>query len=77
VLADTMNPAISTITINHHGSKVINQNPLRTKTINSIKQPPNIFSSYLHLYYMKSRSKNQPNLKLNLKIILKIGLFLF
>jgi len=52
------------------------QHPNIIRTTNNIKQPSNIFPSYLHLYYMKSGSKNQPNLKLNLKIILKIGLFL-
>ena len=33
----------------------------------NIKQPPNIFTSYLHLYYMKSKSKNQPKSKNNSK----------
>jgi hypothetical protein len=32
---------------------------------NNNKQPPNIFPSYLHLYYMKSKSKNQPKSKNN------------
>ena len=61
---------------NHHGIKLMSVKPNMIRTTTNNKQPSNIFTSYLHLYYMKSKSKNQPNLKLNLKIILKIGLFL-
>ena len=34
-----------------------------TRTTNNNKQPSNIFTSYLHLYYMKSKSKIQPKSK--------------
>ena len=33
------------------------------RTTNNNKQPSNIFTSYLHLYYMKSKSKIQPKSK--------------
>ena len=49
----------------HPGSDANTIYTIYTSNANNNKQPPNIFPSYLHLYYMKSKSKNQPKSKNN------------
>ena len=52
-------------TITHPGITDISIYSNTKNTHNIVINPSNILPSYLHLYYMKSKSKNQPKSKNN------------